>query len=173
MQKDFDYLKREFPKIYRDIVLKHKAVNQVITFCDKNNQYLLFTGMFHEVNGGKGISSELETYFVDFLTKKYKAKAFARASAYVEENQAKFIGFDFKSIDNEVWAQQNRFNVDEEGRVTDVDVDFSSSSNVNNICPLVTSYFEEIDLPEDTLKYLNDLYEQVKPSLQVIKLLEV
>ena len=173
MQKDFDYLKKEFPKIYRDIVLEHKAVNKVISFCDENNQYLLFTGMFHEVNGGKGISNEVETYFVNFLTKKYKVKAFARASAYVEENQSKFIGFDFKSIDNEVWAQQNIFNVDEEGKVTHVDKDFSSSSNVNNICPLVTSYFEEIDLPEDTLKYLNDLYEQIKPSLQVIKLLEV
>jgi len=172
MKKDFDYLKKEFPKIYRNIVLKHKAVNQVISFCDKNNQYLLFTGMFHEVNGGKGISSELEIYFVNFLIKKYKSKAFARASAYVEENQTKFIGFDLKSIDNEVWAQQNFFYVDEEGKVTDVDEDFTNSSKENNICPLVASYFEEIDLPEDTLKYLNDLYEQVKPSIEVIKLKE-
>ena len=170
MQKDFDYLKKEFPKIYRGIVLEHKAVNKVISFCDENNQYLLFTGMFHDVNGGKGISSELETYFVNFLTKKYKAKAFARASAYVEENQKKFIGFDIKSIDNEIWAQQNPFHVDEEGKVIAVDENFSNSSKENNICSLVASYFEEIDLPEDTTKYLNDLYEQVKPSLQIIKL---
>ena len=156
--------------MYRGIVLEHKAVNKVISFCDENNQYLLFTGMFHDVNGGKGISSELETYFVNFLTKKFKVKAIARASAYVEENQTKFIGFDFRSIDNEIWAQQNTFRADDEGKVTGVDEDFSNSSNENNICPIVASYFEEIDLPEDTLKYLNDLYDQVKPSLQVIKL---
>ena len=170
MQKDFNYLKKEFPNIYRAIVLEHKAVNKVISFCDENNQYLLFTGMFHEVNGGKGISSELETYFVNFLSKKYNAKAFARASAYVEENQTKFIGFDVKSIDNEIWAQKNAFYVDEEGKVTEVDENFSDSSDENTICPLVASYFEEIDLPEDTVKYLNNLYEQIKPSLQVIKL---
>ena len=156
--------------MYRGIVLEHKAVNKVISFCDENNQYLLFTGMFHDVNGGKGISSELETYFVNFLTKKFKVKAIARAPAYVEENQTKFIGFDFRSIDNEIWAQQNTFRADDEGKVTGVDEDFSNSSNENNICPIVASYFEEIDLPEDTLKYLNDLYDQVKPSLQVIKL---
>ena len=170
MQKDFKFIKKEFPKMYRGIVLEHKAVNKVISFCDENNQYLLFTGMFHDVNGGKGISSELETYFVNFLTKKFKVKAIARASAYVEENQTKFIGFDFRSIDNEIWAQQNTFRADDEGKVTGVDEDFSNSSNENNICPIVASYFEEIDLPEDTLKYLNDLYDQVKPSLQVIKL---
>jgi hypothetical protein len=54
--------------------------------------------------------------------------------------------------------------------VTEVDENFSDSSDENTICPLVASYFEEIDLPEDTVKYLNDLYEQIKPSLQVIKL---
>ena len=44
------------------------------------------------------------------------------------------------------------------------------SSDKNNICPLVSSYFEEIDFPKDTKEYLNNLYEQVKPSFQVIKL---
>ncbi len=34
MLKEFDYLKNEFPKIYKDIVLEHKAVNKVLTFCD-------------------------------------------------------------------------------------------------------------------------------------------
>ena len=170
MQKDFNYLKKEFPNIYRAIVLEHKAVNNVISFCDESNQYLLFTGMFHEVNGGKGITGELETYFVNFLSQKYKAKAFARASAYVEENQTKFIGFDIKSIDNEIWAQKNSFQVGGEGKVTAVDESFSNSSDENNICPLVASYFKLIDLPEDTIKFLNDLYEQVKPSLQLIKL---
>jgi hypothetical protein len=34
----------------------------------------------------------------------------------------------------------------------------------------MSSYFEEIDFPKDTKEYLNNLYEQVKPSFQVIKL---
>ena len=72
MNKQFDYLKKEFPKTFKDIVLKHKAVNKVLTFCDVDNQYILFTGMFSEVNGGKGISDELETYLVNFLAEKYK-----------------------------------------------------------------------------------------------------
>ncbi len=126
--------------------------------------------MFHEVNGGKGISSELETYFVDFLIKKYKAKAFARASAYVEENQAKFIGFDFVSIDNTLWSQQNVFLADSEGKVIDVDEQFTNSSDKNCICPLVSSYFEEIDFPKDTKEFVTNLYEQVKPSFEIIKL---
>ena len=167
--KQFDYLKKEFPDIYRNIVLEHKAVNKALSFCDKDSQYFLFTGMFSEVNDGKGISEELEVYLVNFLAKKYKVKAFARAAAYVIEDQTAFIGFDFVSIDNNVWAQQNIFHVDEEGKVLDVDENFTNSSDTNNICPLVSSYFNDIDFPEDTNEYLNNLYEQVKPSFHVIK----
>ena len=71
MTKAFEYLKNTFPKKFREIVLEHQAVNKVITFCDDENQYLLFTGMFPEVNNGKGIAEELETYFVNFLIEKY------------------------------------------------------------------------------------------------------
>jgi hypothetical protein len=170
MNKQFDYLKKEFPKIFKDIVLKHKAVNKALTFCDVDNQYILFTGMFSEVNGGKGISNELETYLVNFLAEKYESKAFARAAAYVLEDQTTFIGYDFKSIDDEKWSQQNIFNVDSEGKVIDVDDKFTNSSNKNHICPLVNSYFEDIDFPKDTEEFLNNLYGQVKPSFQIVKL---
>ena len=170
MNKEFDYLKKEFPKMYKDIVLKHKAVNKVLTFCDEENQYLLFTGKFSDVNGGKGIAEELETYLVNFLIDKYKCKAFARAAAYVLENQTSFIGYDFKSIDDEKWSQQNIFHADDEGKVTDVDDDFTNSSDKNNICPLVNSYFEGINLPKDTKEFLSNLYEQIKPSFQIVKL---
>ncbi len=172
MLKEFEYLKREFPRIFNDMVLEHKAVNKVLSFCDDKNQYLLFTGMFSEVNNGKGINEELETYLVNFLADKYKAKAFARAAAYALEDQTKFIGLDIISLEGDVWSQQNIFQVDEEGKVTDVNKDFTNSSDKNNICPIMSSYFEGIVFPEDTLKYLNDLYEQVKPSIQVIKLKE-
>ena len=170
MNKEFDYLKKEFPKMYKDIVLKHKAVNKVLTFCDEENQYLLFTGKFSDVNGGKGIAEELETYLVNFLIDKYKCKAFARAVAYVLEDQTSFIGYDFKSIDDEKWSQQNIFYADEEGKVTDVDDKFTNSSDKNNICPLVNSYFGDIDFPKDTEEFLTNLYKQVKPSFQIIKL---
>tara|TARA_B110000971_G_scaffold136538_1_gene139528 strand:+ start:2779 stop:3300 length:522 start_codon:yes stop_codon:yes gene_type:complete len=166
----FDYLKQEFPSTYKKIVLEHKAVNKVLSFCDTNNQYFLFTGMFSEVNDGKGISEELETYLVNFLVKKYEVTAFARASAYVLEDQTSFIGFDFVSINNDIWAQQNIFHANEEGKVIDVNEEFTNSSDTNNICPLVSSYFEDIDFPDDTKEYLNNLYEQVKPSFHIIKL---
>ena len=87
MDKGFEYLKATFPNKYRNLVLEHKAVNKVISFCDEQQQYLLFTGMFPEVNGGKGINEELETYFVNFLAEKYHATAVARASAFVQEDQ--------------------------------------------------------------------------------------
>ena len=170
MQNEFNYLKKEFPILFKDIVLHHKAVNKVLTFCDDENQYLLFTGMFSEVNGGKGINDELETYLVNFLVEKYKCKAFARAAAYVLEDQTAFIGYDFKSIDDDTWSQQNNFHVDDDGKVTGVDDDFSNSSDKNNICPIVNSYFESFDFPDDTKEYLNNLYEQVKSSLHVVKL---
>ena len=170
MNKAFEFLRKDFPNIYRDIVLEHKAVNKVITFCDHKNQYLLFTGMFSEVNNGKGIYGELEAYFVNFLAEKYNATAFARASAYVLEDQTSFIGFDIKSIDNDIWSQQNIFHVDNESKVTDVEKKYTNSSDKNVICTADNAYFEKIPFPEDTQKFLNDLYEQVKPSLQIIQL---
>ena len=170
MQNEFNYLKKEFPTLFKDIALHHKAVNKVLTFCDDENQYLLFTGMFSEVNGGKGITDELETYLVNFLVEKYKCKAFARAAAYVLEDQTSFIGYDFVSIDDDKWSQQNIFHVDDEGKVTGVDDNFSNSSDKSNICPIVNSYFEGIDFPNDTEEFLTNLYEQVKPSFQIVKL---
>jgi hypothetical protein len=69
-----------------------------------------------------------------------------------------------KTVDNEIWSQQNLFSVDEESKVIGVEGDYKESSDKNVICPLVTSYFEKIDFPEDTLKYLDNLYEQIKPK---------
>ena len=170
MAEAFEYLKNTFPKKYREIVLEHQAVNKVITFCDDKNQYLLFTGMFPEVNGGKGIAEELETYFVNFLVEKYHADAVGRAAAYVLEDQTAFIGFDIKGADGSVWAQQNIFTVDDEDKVTSVEQKLSNSSDQNHICPLVNSYFEPINFPEDTSQFLNNLFNQVEPQLQRIPL---
>tara|TARA_B100000035_G_C21036702_1_gene571430 strand:+ start:2939 stop:3457 length:519 start_codon:yes stop_codon:yes gene_type:complete len=170
MSKAFEYLKNTFPKKYREIVLEHQAVNKVITFCDNTNQYLLFTGMFPEVNGGKGIAEELETYFVNFLVEKYNADAVGRAAAYVLEDQTSFIGLDIKGVDGSVWAQQNIFTVDDKDKVTSVAEELSNSSDQNNICTLVNTYFETIDFPEDTSQFLNNLYKQVEPQLQKIPL---
>ena len=83
MIKEFEYLKQEFPNKYISTVLEHKAVNKALTFLDDENQYILFTGMFPEVNGGKGIADDLESYLVNFLVEKYKTKAFGRAAAFV------------------------------------------------------------------------------------------
>ena len=170
MVKAFEYLKSTFPKKYREIVLEHQAVNKVITFCDEKNQYLLYTGMFPEANGGKGIAEELEIYFVNFLVEKYNADAVGRAAAYVLEDQTAFIGFDIKGVDGGVWAQQNIFSVDDEDKVTSVEEKFSNSSEQNHICTLVNSYFKPIDFPEDTNQFLNNLFNQVEPQLQKIPL---
>ena len=170
MAEAFKYLKNTFPKKYREIVLEHQAVNKVITFCDDKSQYLLFTGMFPEVNGGKGITEELETYFVNFLVEKYDATAVGRAAAYVLEDQTAFIGFDIKGADGSIWAQQNIFTVDDKDKVTSVDEKLSNSSDQNHICTLVSSYFEPIDFPEDTNQFLNNLFNQVEPQLQKIPL---
>ena len=126
--------------------------------------------MFPEVNGGKGIAEELETYFVNFLVEKYDATAVGRAAAYVLEDQTAFIGFDIKGADGSVWAQQNIFTVDDKDKVTSVDEKLSNSSDQNHICTLVNSYFEPIDFPEDTNQFLNNLFNQVEPQLQKIPL---
>ena len=107
MASDFNYLKDHFPKNFNQTVMEHQAVNKVLTFCNKDTQFLLFTGMFHEVNGGKGITDDLEVYFVNYLADQLKLTAFGRAAAYVLEDQTKFIGYDIKSTDNEIWSQQN------------------------------------------------------------------
>ena len=125
-------------------VLKHKAVNKAIAFCDGDNLNLIYTGMFSEVNNGKGITDDLELYLVSYLLQKHNVKGFCRASAYVLEDQTTFIGFDIKTVDNEVWSQQNLFSVDEESKVIGVEADLKDSSDKNLICPLVKSYFEKI-----------------------------
>ena len=169
MATEFNYLKNHFPKNFNQTVIEHQAVNKVLTFCNKDKQFLLFTGMFHEVNGGKGINDDLEVYLVNYLTDKLKLSAFGRASAYVLEDQTNFIGYDIKSTDNEIWSQQNIFEANEEGRVTKVIDKFNNNSVTNPICPLVSQYFEKIDFPADTLEFLKNLHEQVTPSLIEIK----
>ncbi len=169
MNADFKYLKESFPLSFNKTIVEHQAVNKVITFCDANTQYLLFTGMFHEVNGGKGITDDLEVYFVNYLAEQLKATAFARASAYVMEDQTKFVGYDIKSVEGDIWSQQNIFVANEEGRVTSVKDEFTNSSDKNSICPLVSRYFEKIDFPEDTLEFLKNLHAQVTPSLVQLK----
>ena len=171
MTKVFDFLKNDFPSLYMKNVLEHKAVNKAIAFCDDENINLIYTGMFSEVNNGKGIIDDLELYLVSYLVQKHNdIKGFVRASAYVLEDQTTFIGFDIKTVDNKIWSQQNLFSVDEEGKVIGVEGDFKDSSEKNVICPLVKNYFEKIDFPEDTLKYLDNLYEQIKPNLEIIKM---
>jgi hypothetical protein len=62
--------------------------------------------------------------------------------------------------------------VDNEDKVIEVQTEFNNSSDENHICNLVDTYFEQIDFPEDTNQFLNDLYQQVKPQLQIIPLTE-
>ena len=171
MSKVFDFLKNDFTNLYMRNVLEHKAVNKAIAFCDNDDLNLIYTGMFSEVNNGKGITDDLELYLVSYLIQKNKnIKGFGRASAYVLEDQTTFIGFDIKTVENEIWSQQNLFSVDKESKVIGVEGDYKESSDKNVICPLVTSYFEKIDFPEDTQKYLDNLYEQIKPNLQITQM---
>ncbi|MGB1086553.1 MAG: hypothetical protein ACPGU8_03220 [Methylophilaceae bacterium] len=168
MTNQLELLKQQFPKHFNRIVLQHKAVNKVITFSENDNLYFLFTGMFSEVNNGNGINNELETYFVNYLIDKYNAQAIGRASAYALEDQTTFIGYDLKSASNEIWSQQNNFQTDDEDKVTSVDDDFVNSSHKNPINTILHTYFEKIDFPDDTLEFLNNLHEQVKPNFHVI-----
>ena len=170
MADHFKFLKQDFPKIYRDIVLQHKAVNKVLSFCDKDNMYLLFTGMFPDVNGGQGINGELETYFVNYLAEQYGSDAVGRATAYALEDQTTFIGFDVKSKDNQLWSQQNNFEVNDDNQVTNVDENHSNCSENNPINTIATTYYESIDFPADTLEFLKNLHEQVKSSFHVVPL---
>ena len=170
MKKHFEILKNNFPKIYFDLVLRHKAVNKVLSFCDMDNIYLLFTGMFPDVNGGKGINGELETYFINYLADQYGSDALGRASAYVLEDQTTFIGLDVKSKDNQIWSQQNNFEVNDENKVINVDENYSNSSENNPINTISTTYYESIDFPADTLEFLKNLHEQVKSSFHVVPL---
>lgn len=169
MASDFIHLKENFPKSMNDLIKEHQAVNKAITFCDSTTQYTLFTGMFNEVNGGKGITDDLEVYLVNYLADHYKFSAVGRGAAFVLEDQTNFVGYDIKSLDNEIWSQQNIFQTNDEGRVTSVEDKISNSSDVNPICPLVSRYFDKIDFPDDTLEFLKNLHAQITPSLRTVK----
>ena len=72
MSTVFDFLKNDFTNLYMKNVLEHKAVNKAIAFCDNDNLNLIYTGMFSEVNNGKGITDDLELYLVSYLIQKNK-----------------------------------------------------------------------------------------------------
>ena len=133
MSTVFDFLKNDFTNLYMKNVLEHKAVNKAIVFCDNVDLNLIYTGMFSEVNNGKGIIDDLELYLVSYLVQKHNdIKGFVRASAYVLEDQTTFIGFDIKTVDNEIWSQQNLFSVDEEHKVIFTPVQIVSADSAGS-----------------------------------------
>ena len=74
MSKVFNFLKNDFTKLYMKNVLEHKAVNKAIAFCNNDDLNFIYTGMFSEVNNGKGITEDLELYLVTYLTEKHDVK---------------------------------------------------------------------------------------------------
>ena len=55
-------------------------------------------------------------------------------------------------------------------KVIGVEGTYKECSEKNVICPLVNSYFKKIDFPEDTQRYMDNLYEQIKPNIQTSKM---
>lgn len=80
IQCNFNYLENEYPKLYKNIVVKTNTIPKIFTFCHENKHYLFNASMFQQLNDGKGINRALEKDLLSFYLKKYDANSFSRTS---------------------------------------------------------------------------------------------
>jgi hypothetical protein len=84
---NYDYLKKEFPPLYKKIVEKTNTIPKIFTFCSGENHYLFNVTMFQQFNNGVGINRALEKDLFSFLLKEYNANSYSRTSLVAGKDQ--------------------------------------------------------------------------------------
>ena len=84
---NYDYLKNEFPPLYKKIVEKTNSIPKIFTFCSGENHYLLNVTMFQQFNNGIGINRALEKDLFSYLLKEYEANSYSRTSLVAGKDQ--------------------------------------------------------------------------------------
>ena len=84
---NFDYLKNDFPAVYKKIVLKSNTIPKIFSFCDDKNHYLFNASMFQKFNNGQGINRALEKDLFSYLLNEFNATSYSRSSLMVRSGQ--------------------------------------------------------------------------------------
>tara|TARA_B100000767_G_scaffold227909_1_gene218077 strand:+ start:57 stop:614 length:558 start_codon:yes stop_codon:yes gene_type:complete len=84
---NYDYLRNEFPPLYKKIVEKTNSIPKIFTFCSGENHYLFNVTMFQQFNKGIGINRALEKDLFSYLLKEYDANSYSRTSLVAGKDQ--------------------------------------------------------------------------------------
>ena len=84
---NYDYLKKQFPPLYKKIVAKTNSIPKIFTFCSGENHYLFNVTMFQQFNDGVGINRALEKDLFSYLLEEYDANSYSRTSLVAGKNQ--------------------------------------------------------------------------------------
>ena len=84
---NYDYLKKEYPPLYKKIVDKTNSIPKIFTFCSGENHYLFNVTMFQKFNNGIGINRALEKDLFSYLLKEYDANSYSRTSLVAGKDQ--------------------------------------------------------------------------------------
>ncbi|MDA7834854.1 hypothetical protein N9A21_02895 [Methylophilaceae bacterium] len=84
---NYDYLKKEFPPLYKKIVEKTNSIPKIFTFCSGENHYLFNVTMFQQFNNGVGINRALEKDLFSYLLEEYDANSYSRTSLVAGKDQ--------------------------------------------------------------------------------------
>ena len=84
---NFDYLKNDFPAVYKKIVLKSNTIPKIFSFCDDKNHYLFNASMFQKFNNGQGINRALEKDLFSYLLNEFNGTSYSRSSLMVRSGQ--------------------------------------------------------------------------------------
>ena len=84
---NYNYLKKEFPPLYKKIVEKTNSIPKIFTFCSGENHYLFNITMFQQFNDGIGINRALEKDLFSYLLKEYNANSYSRTSLVAGKDQ--------------------------------------------------------------------------------------
>jgi hypothetical protein len=89
MNKNFEFLKTNFPEYFKNKTISDGFVSKIFTFVDDKHQYI-FINHWENV-----ITRALETDFYEFLVKKYNANCYSRGSLSINEDEEQFISLIF------------------------------------------------------------------------------
>jgi len=150
---NYDYLKKEFPPLYKKIVEKTNSIPKIFTFCSGGNHYLFNVTMFQQFNNGVGINRALEKDLFSYLLEEYDANSYSRTSLVASKDQQLQLVTNFTNkkpfeaieLRQEVFVEDDKLQVISYGKTV---------TYIRRINSKFARYFKPIELSEEDRMYL-------------------
>ena len=150
---NYDYLKKEFPPLYKKIVEKTNSIPKIFTFCSGGNHYLFNVTMFQQFNNGVGINRALEKDLFSYLLMEYDANSYSRTSLVAAKDQQLQLVTNFTNkkpyeaieLRQEVFVEGDKPQVISYGKTV---------TYIRRINSKFARYFKPIELSEEDRMYL-------------------